>query len=43
MLFKGSVDIKKMKIIFGGIILDDDTDLEKENLLTRLLELIVIQ
>ena len=42
-IFKGSVELKKMKIIFRGIILDDDVDLEKEALFTRLLELIVVE
>ena len=42
-IFKGSVEIKKIKIIFRGIILDDDIDLEKEALLTRQLELIVVE
>ena len=42
-IFKGSVELKKMKIIFRGIILDDDVDLSKEALYTRLLELIVVE
>ena len=42
-IFKGSVELKKMKIIFRGIIIDDDVDLEKEALFTRLLELIVVE
>ena len=42
-IFKGSVEIERMKIIFRGIILDDDIDLEKEGLMARELELIVVE
>ena len=41
-IFKNKVEINKIKIIFRGIILEDNLNLENEGLCDRELELIVI-
>lgn len=43
MLFQNNIDIDKMKLIFEGIILEDDISLKNGKLYGKTLELIVVE